>query len=129
MAKHATILVVDDTEDILDALEIVLSSEGYTVLTAPNEAYINDVIAEKRSLPDLIMLDVLLSGQDGRMLAKKLKDNQKTKHIPIIMMSAHPNVAVSIKECGADDFLPKPFELNDLLLKIAKHTKKKKVKS
>jgi DNA-binding response OmpR family regulator len=126
MSKHATILVVDDTEDILDALNIVLSSEGYIVETTPNEAYINDLIAEKRSLPNLIMLDVLLSGQDGRMLAKKLKANPKTQHIPIIMMSAHPNVAASIKECGADDFLPKPFELNDLLLKIAKHTKKKK---
>lgn len=126
MAKNPTILVVDDTEDILDALQIVLSSEGYTVQVATGEEYIDDIIAGNRSAPDLIMLDVLLSGQDGRMIAQKIKRTTSTAHIPIIMMSAHPNVAHSIKESGADDFLPKPFELNDLLQKIAKYTKKKK---
>jgi DNA-binding response OmpR family regulator len=68
--------------------------------------------------PDLIVLDVLLSGVDGRIICKKLKHSPESKHIPIIMFSAHPGAQKNMKDFGADDFLPKPFESNKLIERI-----------
>lgn len=113
-----TILVVDDDESILEAVSFILEDEGYTVVTTPKGEQTYKKVAEGK--PDLILLDVLLSGNDGRHICQKLKTDIATKHIPIIMISAHPNAEKSIKECGADDFLAKPFETVNLLQKIAK---------
>ena len=123
MKKTNRILIIDDTEDILEALELVLSNEGYTIDLATKEDYIDGIFSGQNPLPDLVMLDVLLSGQDGRMIARKIKDNSITQHIPIIMMSAHPDVEKTIKKSGADDFLNKPFEMHDLLSKVHKYIK------
>jgi DNA-binding response OmpR family regulator len=65
------------------------------------------------------LLDVLLSGKDGRTIARQLKSQEDTKHIPIIMFSAHPSAEQTAREAGADDFIAKPFEIDDLLEKIA----------
>ena len=110
------ILIVDDDPGILEALSMILEESGFIteVTTKGTETY--GKIA--RFKPDLIILDVLMSGSDGREICKKIKKDQTTKHIPIIMISAHPNAEKSIKECGANDFLPKPFEMKDLLAKI-----------
>ena len=118
-----TILIIDDTEGIFDAMTEVLTMEGYNILTAQNEEEVHEVIEEKDGLPDLIFLDVLLSGQDGRIIAQYLKQHTKTKHIPIIMMSAHPDVSKTIFESGADDFISKPFEMDVLFNMIKKHLK------
>ena len=114
----AKILVVDDDESILDAVSLILETSGYTVATTPKgqETYAQ-VISFK---PDVIILDVLMSGSDGRDISKHLKNDPKTKDIPIIMISAHPSAKKSIVECGANDFLPKPFEADTLLEKIEK---------
>lgn len=109
------ILVVDDEKDILEAVKIVLEEYGFQVQTLIRGV---DIEALDTNLPDLILLDVLLSGKDGRQIAKKLKSQDATKHIPIVMMSAHPTAKQSIKEYLADDFLPKPFEIEELLGKI-----------
>ncbi len=120
MIKKNKILVIDDTEDILEALELVLTNGGFAVDLATKEERVYEMMAGHEPLPDLILLDVLLSGQDGRMIARKLKDNTKTKHIPIIMMSAHPDVEKTIHKSGADDYLAKPFEMTGLFSKIHK---------
>ena len=110
------ILVVDDDESILDAVSLVLEDEGYRVETIQKgqETY-EKVIAFK---PDLILLDVLMSGSDGRDICRKLKHNSETKHIPIIMISAHPTAKEGALECGAEEFLAKPFNTDELLKKI-----------
>ena len=64
---------------------------------------------------------LLLSGADGRVICKNLKAEDETRHIPIIMVSAHPSAGRSIREAGADEFLEKPFEMEALLNKVAKH--------
>ncbi|MES2437033.1 MAG: response regulator [Patescibacteria group bacterium] len=125
MSKKKTILLVDDTPDILDALELVLGMEGYAIERATTQSQVDERIKDTSELPNLILLDVLLSGQDGRVIAKSLKAASKTKNIPIIMMSAHPNVSKTITEAGADDFIAKPFEMEELLSKIKKHISKK----
>ncbi len=113
--KH--ILVVDDDVSILDAIRLILE-DAYQVSTVfKGEETVNKVI---KTRPDLILLDVLMSGGDGREICKSLKRNIKTRSIPIIMISAHSSAHKSIKECGADDFLAKPFEMGDLLKKLKK---------
>lgn len=113
------VLVVDDDPDILEAMQMVLLSGGYDtdVTTKGDETY--QKIKEYE--PDLIILDVLLSGNDGREICKTLKTEAATKTIPIIMVSAHPNAKDTVKECGADSFVAKPFSVDGLLREVKKH--------
>ena len=113
------LLVVDDEPDILEFLQIILEEEGYEVVTADKGEYLEQL--HNGGLPHLILLDVLLSGKDGREIVKYLKSQQETKHIPVIMFSAHPSAEEAARLAGADDFLAKPFEIDVLLAKIAQH--------
>lgn len=107
------VLVVDDEESILDAVKLILDDEGYSVkaIFKGDEVY-KEVETFK---PDLILLDVLMSGKDGRIICKNLKTNPDTKDIPIIMISAHPSANETMNDYKADDFLPKPFRVDELL--------------
>ncbi|HSN09632.1 MAG TPA: response regulator [Hanamia sp.] len=110
------ILVVDDDVDILSVMEILLSMKGFDVeVTSKGENTFPKIESFK---PDLILLDVLISGYDGRVICKQLKSNKSTSHIPIIMFSAHPGAAATISDYGADDFIAKPFDVNNLMQKV-----------
>ena len=111
------ILVVDDEPDILEFLQVILEEEGYTVVTSDKGEYLEQL--HNGGLPHLILLDVLLSGKDGREIVKYLKSQQETRHIPVIMFSAHPSAEETARQSGADDFLAKPFTIDVLLEKIA----------
>lgn len=114
------ILVVDDDPDILDALQFMLEDAGYSVKTTEKGEYAENLHDSNGGLPDVILLDVLLSGKDGRLICQKLKSQEETRHIPIIMMSAHNNARQSVASVGVDDFIAKPFEADELLEKVAK---------
>ncbi|GCE26803.1 hypothetical protein KDA_22870 [Dictyobacter alpinus] len=116
MGHH--ILVVDDDEGIVEVIQIVLEGEGYIVRTATNK---NDLLDLASNLPDLILLDVLLSGDDGRDICKSLKSDQATRHIPVIMLSAHSDASKVADAGGADDFLEKPFDVDALIDTVARH--------
>jgi DNA-binding response OmpR family regulator len=117
------ILLIDDDPDVITVLQMLLKKKGYEVATASreDEAY-HQVSAFS---PDLIVLDVLLSGVDGRTICKKLKNSAASKHIPIIMFSAHPGAQKNMHEFGADDFIPKPFETSKILERIEGQLSKK----
>jgi DNA-binding response OmpR family regulator len=117
-SRTKRILVVDDEPDILEFLRDILEEEGYVVTTDKGE-YAERLAGE--SHPDLILLDVLLSGRDGRQIVAFLKSQRATEHIPVIMLSAHPSAANTSRAAGADDFLAKPFEIDHLLVKITRH--------
>jgi two-component system phosphate regulon response regulator PhoB len=112
------ILVVDDEEDLLELVSYNLSKEGYRVsCVATGE----EALAEARkSLPELIVLDLLLPTVDGLEVCRLLKSDSKTQHIPIIMLTAKSEEAdiVSGLELGADDYLTKPFSPRVLLARI-----------
>jgi two-component system alkaline phosphatase synthesis response regulator PhoP len=112
------ILVVDDDEGIIEVVQIVLESEGYEVQTSMNGDFLQHL---PEHLPDLILLDVLLSGNDGRVICKSLKSNSITRHIPVIMLSAHSDASKVADGSGADDFLEKPFDVDVLIAMVAKH--------
>ena len=110
------ILIIDDDPDVITVLQLLLKKKGYEVATATKEgeAYKQlDAFA-----PNLIVLDVLLSGVDGREICKKIKHSDKWKHIPVIMFSAHPSAQKNMEDFGADDFLPKPFQSEKILERI-----------
>jgi len=113
------IMIADDDPGIVDAIEMLLEFEGYQVRSTVNGATVLDM---KDELPDLLLLDIWMSGEDGRDICKKLKKEDTTKNIPVIMISASKDIKESAMAAGADDFLAKPFEINDLLNKIKKFT-------
>lgn len=113
------ILLVDDDESILDSVELVLEESGYKIETTPKGSETYQKVQNFK--PDLILLDVLMSGVDGREICKTLKSDESTKQIPLIMISAHPSASKSSLKCGANDFLAKPFDTQDLLKIIQKH--------
>ena len=110
--------VIDDEQDILDVVQIVLDDAGYQTSTYLDSACFQQNLENP---PDLILLDILLSGEDGRVICKQLKSRKQTERIPVILISAHLNAANTIRDCGADDFLAKPFHLDELVNIIEKH--------
>jgi DNA-binding response OmpR family regulator len=115
------ILVADDNPAILDALKIMLEEEGYEVETTVDGATAQDM---KDHLPDLLLLDIWMSGIDGRDICKRLKSAAMTKHIPIIMISATKDIEQIAKDSGADDYISKPFQMEHLLAIVAKYVNK-----
>ncbi|MEO5782297.1 MAG: response regulator [Ginsengibacter sp.] len=120
------ILVVDDDVDILNVVQLVLDANGFKVVATPNWQQINTHVDAFK--PDLILLDVSLGTQDGRNICKQLKSNNNTKHISVILFSANHNIEKSLPECLADNFISKPFDINDLveginsqLMKVERH--------
>ncbi|GHO97365.1 hypothetical protein KSF_074130 [Reticulibacter mediterranei] len=109
--------VVDDEPDILEFLELILREEGYEVITSEKGDFLDHLDHSK--LPDLFVLDVLLSGKDGREIVKMLKSQQETRHIPVLMFSAHPSAEETVRQAGADAFLEKPFQIEVFLEMIA----------
>jgi len=110
------VLIIDDDPDVITVLQLLLKKKGYAVASASREdEALQQIEAFK---PHLIVLDVLLSGVDGRTVCKKIKNTEHWKHIPVIMFSAHPSAQKNMQDFGADDFLPKPFQGEKLLERI-----------
>ncbi|HEX5442436.1 MAG TPA: response regulator [Pirellulales bacterium] len=117
MAKHR-ILVVDDEEDLLELIEYNLAKEGYRVTCVGTG---EDALREARANPpDLIVLDLLLPNVDGLEVCKLLKNDPRTKHVPIVMLTAKGDEAdmVTGLELGADDYISKPFSPRVLTARI-----------
>ena len=111
-------MIADDDPGILDAIGIVLEYEGYEVQSTPNGAVL---LTMENGFPDLLLLDIWMSGVDGRDICKHLKQQESTSKIPIVLISASKDIEHSAMDAGADDFLAKPFEIDDLLEKIERH--------
>ncbi len=112
------ILVVDDEESILEVVQIVLEGEGYQVQTSMDSSFLHTISSP---LPDVILLDVLLSGEDGREISRRIKANTQLQHIPVIMLSAHADANKVADMGGADAFLEKPFDVDALIAIVQKY--------
>jgi two-component system phosphate regulon response regulator PhoB len=117
MAKHK-ILVVDDEKDILELINYNLSSRGFEVSLA--ETGEKAIALAKTVKPDLIVLDLMLPGVDGIDVCRKLKEDQTTNTIPVIMLTAKGEESdiVTGLELGADDYITKPFSPKVLIARI-----------
>ena len=111
------IYVIDDDMDLLKVVKSLLIKKGFDVYTFADWEVANNSM--RIFEPQLILLDVFLSGIDGLEVCKKLKGSPFTRHIPILLISAFPRIAESaIHDYGADDFIAKPFEVGDLIKKV-----------
>ncbi|OGP70769.1 MAG: DNA-binding response regulator [Deltaproteobacteria bacterium RBG_13_58_19] len=117
MAKEL-ILIVEDDDDILQLLKYNLTKEGYRVtgVTSGEEA----LKVLKSSVPDLVLLDLMLPGVDGLEVCRTLKRDSQTSHIPIVMLTAKGEEAdiVTGLELGAEDYITKPFSPRVLLARV-----------
>ena len=118
MQKAKKIIVADDDPAILDAIRLMLEFEGYDVECFPNG---NGLLDMDKETADLLLLDIWMSGTDGRDLCQQLKQQESTRDIPVIMISASHDIENSALAAGADDFLAKPFDITELLDKIEKN--------
>lgn len=112
------ILIADDDPAILDVLSLFLEDVGYEVETTDDGATIQEA---RKGYPDLMLLDIWMSGWNGRDICVLLKGQESTKHIPIILVSANRDTEKIAEEAGADDFLLKPFDLDKVLEKIEQY--------
>ncbi|MHB8668066.1 MAG: response regulator transcription factor [Burkholderiales bacterium] len=112
------ILIVDDEPNIVAALEFLLQRSGYTVFSAQDgEAALEQV---ERQLPDLVLLDVMMSKKSGYEVCQRMRERADWQHIKIIMLSAKGREAEISKglSLGADFYVTKPFSTKDLVAKI-----------
>ena len=110
------ILLAEDDKAITEVLMIILQDEGFTVKAVQHYADLK-VVLEKEHV-DLLLLDLWLSGENGSDICKTIKRDENTKHIPVIILSAHQNVESIAKSVSADDVLQKPFDIDVLLAKV-----------
>jgi len=113
--KVEKILIVDDDKALRDLLKRYLTENGFAPVTVKDGIEMNAVL--ENTVPDLIILDLMLPGEDGLTLAKQIRSNT---HVPIIILSARGDEVDRIVglEVGADDYLPKPFNPRELLARI-----------
>ncbi len=112
------ILIIEDDEAISQALRMALELEGYEINTVLKAE--ETLKALKSFKPDIILLDLLLSGSDGRQIAKVIRAHKPSVKTPIILLSAHPTAGAVAKEIGVNDFIAKPFDTDELVKKIKK---------
>ena len=112
------IVVIEDEPDILEVLRYNLSREGYAVETSNNG--LDGINRVRSSLPDLVLLDLLLPGIDGLEVCRRLKSHRTTGNVPIIMLTAkgeESDIVLGL-ELGADDYITKPFSPREVLARI-----------
>jgi CheY-like chemotaxis protein len=126
LTEKLHLLVIDDNEDILFMLQAMLQHKGYQVSVKENTSNIEKFITELN--PDIILMDMLLSGADGREVCRHIKSADALSQIPVIMLSAHPQAKAECLAAGANYFLEKPFEMEDMfrVVKEAQHHLEKK---
>lgn len=122
------IVIIDDDSVIVQGMLISFELAGYSTECLTTGA--NTIELVRRAKPDLIFLDVMLdNGDDGRVITTELKSDPILSKIPVILISAMPNLKREAAHCKADDYLEKPFSVSDIVKKAKKYIKIKKKKS
>jgi len=118
------VLVLDDDISLLDIIKEVLLDANLLVRTVERGKDILTAIEEYK--PDLILLDYLAGDSNGGEICHQIKSGTLTRHIPVIIMSAYPKVFLSLGSYGCDFFLPKPFDLTQLVRAVDDYSFKQK---
>lgn len=113
-----TVLVIDDEPELVKLLDYNLSKAGYLVLTARDGAA--GLAAARKHSPDVVVLDLMMSGMDGWEVCKRLRGDPLTAAVPLVMLTARGEESDRILglELGADDYVTKPFSVQELLARI-----------
>ena len=116
MSYSGNILVIDDDPDIGIMLKMILEYKGYTAEVADTGEKALQLLATTSY--DVVIMDMLLSGVNGTDLCQRICREPEFNHVPVMMISAHPNAKELCLKAGADDFILKPFDMNEVLLKL-----------
>jgi len=122
MAK-TKVLVVDDEEDFGKALKVRLKANGYDVVLAHDS--IQTIMLANQEKPDLIILDIMIPGEDGFIITERLKQSQATQPIPIIFLTGIPGGEGRARKSGASGYIMKPYHPEKLLETIHKALERK----
>lgn len=116
--KKKRILIVDDEPTIIEMVQIRLEVAGFDVLSAENGQ--EGLEKVRREKPDLVILDIMMPKMNGYQVCRELKKDEATKKIPVILFSAKSQESDKFwgEECGADAYILKPYEIEELLAKI-----------
>jgi DNA-binding response OmpR family regulator len=109
------ILITEDDPGLQELFRMILEKAGYEVMVQANG---DAIIKNQFMLPDLFLLDKQLAGMDGTDICRFLKGQQKTKNIPVVMISANPGIREISRQAGADGYIEKPFAKNHFLKTI-----------
>jgi DNA-binding response OmpR family regulator len=107
------ILYVDDDVDLLNAMKMFLRRKGFEVEVSTS---CKEGLEKLRTFhPDLILLDINVGDEDGRLMCRQIKQEANYAHIPVILVSGNNGALKTYREYGADHFIEKPFDLPDLI--------------
>lgn len=120
MTKNTKILIVDDDRSIGEMLQMLLEMNGYEVIFSQEPGKTEENITAQGT--NLVLLDMLISGVNGTDVCARIRSDKTTKEVSILMMSALHDAGKRCKAAGANDFIAKPFEMDELLQKINKYT-------
>lgn len=109
-------MIIDDSTELLDVFKIIFGKQGYEVIIKTSAADIFEVILNNNI--DLLLLDVYLENSNGRDICLQLKSDPLTSQLPIILISGTPENLIDPKECNADGYLEKPFNIDDIILTV-----------
>jgi CheY-like chemotaxis protein len=110
------VLVVDDDPDLAAICSLILESEGYETTVANNGVEAYDKLSAVRV--DAILLDVMMPAMDGLTVCRMVKSDPRTEQLPVIVMSASQSLREQARVANADAVLPKPFNIDDLVLAV-----------
>lgn len=120
MAKKK-IVVVDDEQNILDLVGMILEAEGFTVSKALNGT--EGIKMAQKEHPDLVLLDIMMPEMDGWVVYRKLKEDSKTKNIPVAMLTVKAQTIdkeMALDVIGVEDYITKPFTPDELVERVQK---------
>ena len=127
--SEGRILVVEDDFDISNMLQLYFKSQGYEVYVAPRGGVALEMTRQK--MPNVIVLDIMLPDIDGYEVCRQLRTNLRTSHIPIIFLTQKDERSDKIHglELGADDYITKPFDVEELRLRVRNTIKSAEIAS
>lgn len=121
-----TLAIFDDEEDILTIFSYILTEQGWTVYTFTDCDHILDKLANIN--PDVIFMDNWIPNQGGIIATQTLKNSVRYQQVPVIYFSANADIVSLAQSAGADAYLAKPFELDELAAVIERVTKSSRLK-
>lgn len=110
------VMVIEDEPVIAEMISIILEEQGFEVISLGDTSWAREKLHGMEA--DIVMLDLKLKGEGGKSICKYIKSKSDLKHIPVILVSGNNDLEKIKKECGADDFIKKPFDLDTLIAKV-----------
>jgi len=109
------VLFIENDHDIRHIVALILEEQGFITLSIPEPSDLNEIIPFH---PDVILLDEFINSRPGHRLCLKIKQIDTLKHLPVIILSTSNDIEMIAKECQANDYIRKPFDVDDMIAKV-----------